>query len=168
MEFYDTFEGLIREKAYKNPTTEAKHNGTGVDDMPFSPNNGLMRAPVHLTFLARGMINWRRWPFVRFWPDRADIILEDGIASLIAKFCDLFQDPHGSKMFFNDEVTDLGLMRIEFAWTARMGRSIRDGMCESFQLSYKSIAANAYLFCCPSYVAGFFKNFLDPGSLFFV
>jgi hypothetical protein len=166
MEFYDSFEGLIREKAHKKPTTEAKHNGSGVDEMPFSSDKGLMWAPVHLTFLTRGMINWRRWAFIRFWPDRADIILEDGIPSLIAKFFYLFQDPCGRKMIFNDEVIDLGLIRIEFAWTAGIGRSIRDGMCDSFQFPSNSIATNAYLSGCPSYVAGFLKNFFDPGSLF--
>ena len=165
MELYDAFNGFIREMAGKKPTTEAKDNGSSVNDLPFPPNNALMWAPIHLTFLTRGMINWRRWAFIRLWPDRADIILEDGISSLIAEFRDLFQDPDGGKMLFSDQVAYFGLIRIELAGPMRSGRRIREGMGSSFEFSAYRIAANACSFGGMSDGTGFFEYFPNRGSL---
>jgi hypothetical protein len=74
------------------------------------------------------MVNGRRRSSKRRWTDGADIILEDGISSLIAEFPDLFQDPDGGKMFFSDQIAYFGLIRIELAWPMMSSRRIREGM----------------------------------------
>jgi hypothetical protein len=74
------------------------------------------------------MVNGRCGPSKRPWPDSADIIFEDGIASWIAKLCNLFEDSYGCKMFFNDQMAYFGLIWIELAWPMIRGRRTGEGV----------------------------------------
>ena len=165
MQTDDAFSGFIREMVGKKPTTEAKHNGTGMNDLSSSSKNDLMRAPVHLSFLTRRMVNgWCGAP-KRRWPDDTNIPLEDGIASLIAKLCDLFQNPHSSEMLFPDQIAYFRLVWIKFARPMMRSRRIGEWIGKSFELSAYSVAANTRSFDGLSYGTGFFEYFPNICSL---
>jgi hypothetical protein len=83
-----------------------------------------MGAPVHLPFLARGMVDGWGGPSKGFWSDGADIILKDGIAALIAESVDLFEHPYGREMFFANQIAYFGFISIQLAGSFIRGRGI--------------------------------------------
>src|SRR3990172_8581919 len=151
----DTFCRLIKEKMYIEPPAEAKYYGARVDCL------------LHTTqayLVGMGLMAWRMLYGGRrapgpFWPDSAYIIFQDGISAFISKFLDLFQDTHTTEMFFANQITYLGPIRVEFALSSRYRSHLSASLASN--LSSYSITANPNQFSGSPYRTILFKFFSD-------